>query len=119
MATTVTYDKTDQPKVTLTKDDDGNFLAVVEVDGLAPVRTTSAEERAAGITSIDPPTVRVAKRVVPKDAHNLLINLCCRAVSVSATSTLGTNGGPGGLIMGYLRVAMGVRGALRELGEDI
>jgi hypothetical protein len=54
-----------------------------------------------------------------RKSHRLLIDACQRAVTASATSTLGDTGGPGGLLMTHFRVARGVRAALRLLGEDI
>lgn len=118
MSTTVTYDVDGMPRVTLTRD--GNFWeATLEIDGLAPQRGTTAEERSAGIISLDPPSIRVRARRKAADTHRELIDAGTRAVSVSATSTLGDTGGPGGLLMSYLRVSRGIREALRLIGEDI
>lgn len=117
--TTVTVDETGLPRVTLSLD--GEFYrAVLEVEGLDPQRGTTAEERAIGVQSLNPPTIRVRKRRRAADTHRALIDAAFRAVSVSATSTLdGDNGGPGGLLMTYLRVSRGMRQAIRALGEDI
>jgi hypothetical protein len=107
---TVTYDAVWSPKVTLTKD--GNvYSAVIEVEGLDPQRETSAEERRAGISSLNPPTVRAT-------SARRLIDAACRAVAASATSTTGESGGPGGLAMSYFLTARSVKQAIRLLGED-
>lgn len=120
MATTVVYDAKDAPKVTLTKDDAGGFTAVIEVEGLEPQRSTTAEERVAGITSLDPPTITVRKLATAYSTHRALIDASWRAVSASATSTLGGDtGGPGGLICTCIRVTAAVRHALRMLDEDV
>lgn len=120
MSTTVVYDTSFAPKVTLTKDDAGGFTAVIEVEGLDPQRGTSADERAMGITSLDPPTVTVSARASAYSTHRALIDASWRAVSASATSTLGGDtGGPAGLICTCLRVTAAVRHALRLLEEEI
>jgi hypothetical protein len=111
MATTVTFDSILTPRVTVTKDGD-LFTAVVEVEGLNPVRDISPEETALGITALDPPTVQAR-------SHRSLIDGCQRAVEASATSTLGDRGGPAAIYRTRLRVAIGVRNALRKLDEDI
>lgn len=119
MATTVTYDKIYAPRVTLTKEDTGAFLAVVEVDGIEPTRLETAEERAAGILTLNPPTVRAPVRQNPYDSHRILIDGCCRAVQSAISSTTGETGGPAALMMGHMRVSFAVRRALRLLGEEI
>lgn len=123
MSTTIVYDVTSRPKVTITRDDDDGFTAVVEVEGLEPQRGTSAEERAVGITSLDPPTVYVRARVDRAEVIRTLIRSCIRAVSASATSTLDDNtGGPYGQVHTAIRVGGAVRAALRKFtdpAEDI
>jgi hypothetical protein len=115
---TVTYDVVGKPKVTLTSSD-LFFEAVIEVDGLEPQRLTTAEERAIGVKLLDPPTVVVRKRRLASDSHRALITAAKRAVTGSATSTMGDTGGPAGLLFTHVRVAMAIRGALRMLDEDI
>lgn len=119
MTTTVVYDTSGAPKVTLTRTDAGGFTCLVEVDGLEPQRGTTAEERAAGITSLDPPTIVVPPKSTAAKTHRALLDASWRAVSSSATSTTGETGGPGGLAMTCLRVTMAVRHALRMLDEEI
>lgn len=119
MSETVVYDSTILPKVTLTRTTAGGFECVLEVDGLEPQRATTAEERAAGITSLDPPTVSISAKKTPGKTHRALLDASWRAVSASATSTTGETGGPGGLAMTCLRVTMAVRHALRALDEGI
>lgn len=119
MSQTVVYDAVDAPKVTLTLTDELGFECIVEIDGLEPTRSTTAEERAAGITSLDPPTIQVSARSTRYLTHRALLDASWRAVSASATSTTGTTGGPGGLIMTCWRVTSAVRHALRLLDEDI
>ena len=116
---TVEYDPIWGPRVTLTADEDGGFTAVIEVAGNAPQRGTTAEEREAGITSLDPPTVVVSALETPYDTHRALIDGAWRAVASAASSTTGESGGPGGLIMTCLRVTMTMRHALRLLDEEI
>lgn len=119
MSTTVVYDAVDAPKVTLTRTDTLGFECIIEVAGLEPERTTTAEERAAGITSLDPPTIAVRAQADRSKTHRALLDACWRAVSASATSTTGDTGGPGGLAMTNYRVTAAVRHALRMLDESI
>jgi hypothetical protein len=118
MSTTVIFDLASTPRVTLTLGDDGAYTAVVEVSDLAPQRSVSSEEQAAGILSLAPPTVRVRAQATEKKTFRLLIDLAQRAVVSAAESTTGESGGPGGLVMSYLRVAKGVRHAIRMLDAD-
>lgn len=120
MSTIVIYDGVDAPKITLTKDDVGGYTAIIEIEGLEPQRDTTAEERAAGIDSLDPPSISVGKRSTEAKTHRALLDASWRAVSASATSTLGGDtGGPVGLVMTCLRVTAAVRHALRMLDEDV
>lgn len=115
---TVVFDVDGIPRVTLTKTSSA-YTAIVEVAGLAPVRGTNADERFVGITSLDPPTVTVKRQRDPAKSMRALIDGCIRAVQASSSSTTGDTGGPGALLMITTHVAMGVRGALRLLQEDI
>lgn len=121
MSETVVYDIANRPKVTITRDDDDGLLAVVEIEGLEPQRDTTEEERSAGITSLDPPTVFVEDGNDRPTVVRTLIDGCVRAVSASATSTLGDTGGAYGRVCSAIRVAGAVRQALRLLDppEDI
>jgi hypothetical protein len=107
------------PKCTVTVDDDGNIEAIVEIDELEPTRETTAEERGAGITSLDPPTVSIQARATTYDTHRAVIDGCLLAVAASADATDGSPGGIGPLFMMQLRTAIALRWALRECGEDI
>jgi len=118
MSTTVVFDLPSTPRVTLTLEDDGSYTAVLEVEDLEPQRSVSAEELAAGITSLEPPTVNITPQRTTAETHRRLIDAAQRAVVASVTSTTGDSGGPGGLLMSYLRVARGVRHALRMLDPD-
>ena len=110
-AVTVVFDSPATPKVTLTLDG-ALYTAVLEVEDFSPDRLPSAEEQALGITSLDPPTVQ---------AYDLraLIDGSQRAVQAAASSTTGERGGPFGIAMTYLRTAIGVRAALRQLQSSL
>lgn len=108
------------PKVTLTIDDDtGDMSAVVELEGLDPTRDTTADERAQGVTSLDPPTVSVRQRANTYDTHRALIDGAIAAVSGAADATDDAPGGIGPFILLAFRVSTAVRKALREAGEEI
>lgn len=108
------------PKVTVTIDDDtGDIEVIVEVDELEPDRETTAEERAAHITSLDPPTVVVPALDTDYDTHRAVIDGCLLAVTAAADATDGSPGGIGKLILFKLRTAIAVRWALRSAGASI
>lgn len=119
MATTVTVDVPYLPAVELTVEDDGRINATIEVDGIEPTRGTTAEERAAGITSLDPPTISVRPMATRARTHRAAIDAAFRALSSAVHATDGATGGPGGLLMLYLRTSMAIRKALRLAGESI
>jgi hypothetical protein len=120
VSTTIVYDVTSRPKVTITRDDDDGLTAIVEIDGLEPQRGTTAEERAVGITSLDPPTVFVRDRADRADVIRALVSGCIRAVSASATSTLDDDtGGPYGQVHTAIRVGGAVRAALRKFTDPV
>lgn len=107
----VVYDSFGAPRVTLAREK-GVFTAVIEVDGLAPYRTESAEERKVGITSLVPPTVKT------KNLREL-ISSGSLAVQASMFATPGDTIGPGDLAMAHYRVARAIRAALRLIDEDM
>jgi hypothetical protein len=109
--TTATFESIATPRVTISSEL-GLFTAVVEVDGLDPDRDVSIDEESLGIVSLEPPTVQAK-------THRDLIDGCQRAVQTAISSTTGERGGPAAMVMTALRVAIGVRGALRKLGEEI
>ncbi|HEX4336930.1 MAG TPA: hypothetical protein VH062_13515 [Polyangiaceae bacterium] len=115
---TAVFDCDGTPRTTITKTATA-YTAIVEVTGLAPTRGTNADERAVGITSLDPPTVTVRRQRDASKSLRALIDGAVRAVMASATSTTGETGGPGGLILTVCHVTRGVRNALRYLGEEI
>lgn len=119
MSTTVVYDAVDAPKVTLTLTDAQGLNCTIEVEGLAPQRSTTAEEQAAGISSLDPPTIAVRAQPTRAATHRRLLDAATRAVSASAASTTGETGGPGALALTCYRVTAAVRHALRMLDESI
>jgi hypothetical protein len=111
MATVVTFECAASPRATIT-DNGGSLTCVIDqVSDLNPQRSVSAYERRIGIRSLYPPTVRSRN-------PRYLIDLAQHAVDASAEATTGETGGPGGITMLRYRVAMAVRGALRELGLD-
>lgn len=120
MSTTVSYAPSWGPSVELTVEDDGSIECAVTIDDLEPTRETTAEERTAGITSLDPPTASIARKSSDYLTHRAVIDGAVRAVTAAAESTDGMSGaGPGALLMLTLRVTMAVREALRRAGEDI
>lgn len=69
------------PKVTITT---GNgYTATIEILGIAPTRTISADERFGGIVSLDPPTVKATTR-------NELIKRAIRATLNAIQATDGS-----------------------------
>lgn len=117
MSQTVVYNTDGRPKVTLTRDDDDGLEAIIEVDGLEPTRDTTAEERAVGITSLDPPTVSVRDRSDRAEVLRALIDGGNRAVNASATSTLGETGGAYGMACSCYRVSSAIKAAIRMLSD--
>jgi hypothetical protein len=109
--TTVVYEGFGAPKVTLSKEG-AQFSATIEVAGLAPYRSTTAEERGVGISSLSPPTV--ATKSITE-----LVSSSSLAVQASMFATPGLSPGPGDLSMVHFRVSRAVRAALRKLGEEI
>lgn len=119
MSTTVSYSPSWGPDVTVTVDDAGGIECVLTIDELEPTRETSADERAMGISSLDPPTISVRARSTRYDTHRALLDASALAVSASAQATDGASGGPGGLLIMNYRVKTAIRHALRLAGEDI
>lgn len=107
----VVYDSFGAPRVTLDRTDNV-FTVVVEVDGLAPYRSTTAEEHKVGITSLVPPTVKTRNMLE-------LISSGSLAVQASIFATPGVSIGPGELAMVHYRTARAIRAALRMIDEDI
>jgi hypothetical protein len=119
MSVTVNVTSSYLPTIELTVADDGRITATIEVEGIEPTRTTTAEERAAGVTSLNPPAISVRPRSTRPKTHRAAIDAAWLAVSAATTSTDGLTGGPGGLLMLYLRTSMAIRKALRLAAEDI
>lgn len=122
----IVYESAGSPKVTLSRTR-GLFDLVIEVDGIAPYRSTTAEERRVGITSISPPTVH---------AKNLAqaISSGSRAVQAAIFATPGVGFDQavaartgeleplvpaGDLAMVHYRTTRAIRAALRSIGEDV
>ena len=116
---TAVYEGKSTPRVTIARDTSGGISCIIEVEDLEPQRTVTSDERGKGITSIDPPTIRVKARRSRAATHRDLITASCRAVTASATSTTGSTGGIGAILMTHMRVAWAVRSALRLIDEDI
>lgn len=109
----VVYDSPGSPKVTLARVA-GAYDLVLEVEGLEPYRTTTAEERGVGIESLEPPTVH-AKNILQ------LVSSGSRAVqtAVLATPAYTDTILAGDLAMIHYRTARAIRHALRLIDEDI
>jgi hypothetical protein len=111
----VVYESDGCPKVTLARVA-GVFDLVLEVEGLDPYRTTTAEERGVGISSLDPPTVQ-AKTL------ESLISSGSRAMQAAIFATPGEEEifmtSPGDLAMIHYRTSRAIRHALRLIDEDI
>lgn len=118
-AATAVYEGKYSPRVTISRDTTGALSCVIDVDDLEPQRTVNSDERLKGILSLDPPSVRVKARRSRTQTHRDLISAACRAVTASATSTTGSTGGIGAILMTHMHVAWAVRAALRKIGEEI
>jgi len=119
-AATVTYDRSYSPAVTLTRDTTGKLTAIIEVTGLAPDRTPNAEERKAGITSLDPPTVESRSRANRAKTIRFLLDAGHRAVAESVKATEGqATLTPADLSIICYKVSSAIRASLRAIGEDI
>jgi hypothetical protein len=106
------------PKITIWESPSAMAIEV-EVEGIEPQRTETAEERSVGIRSLAPPTVIAPKLKDPRKTHRRLIDGAVRATQCAVTSTLGGDtGGPVGLLYTAMRVSMAVRWALRRIGHD-
>jgi hypothetical protein len=119
-AASTVYERDYTPRVTLSRDATGKLTAVIEVEGVAPDRTPNAEERAAGITSLDPPTIVVRPLASRSATLRRLLDASWRAVAEAAKSTPEVETlTPADLsTIGY-RVTSAVRAALRLIKEDV
>jgi hypothetical protein len=89
------------------------YTAEITIQGVAPSRGTTAEERSAGISQLSLPVTVEAKGARP------LIDLAKRASAVAASLTPGvTLDVVSYVILEYL-VARSVRGALRKLDPEL
>lgn len=109
---TVSFERLGYPRATVTLADARHSCVVDHIDGLAPVRSVSAEESAAGIDSLDPPTVHAG---APRD----LIDLAARATSSALESTLGGEVPAPEILLCNYYVATAVKGALDLLGFSV
>lgn len=114
---TATYDQVSVPTCTVTKttsDTTGAVLYSVSVDLLeiAPGRSVTAEERAKGISSINPPTVSSR---VPNELIRLAVEACCSAYD----ETDGFGFDAESLAYMSMRVSYSVAQALRSLGVAV
>lgn len=117
-AASTVYDQPWSPRVTLSRDTFGKLTAVIEVDGLLPTRSTSADERAAGISSLDPPTVSAIAKTDRRKTIRTLIDGAIRAVCASAVAS-GVTLAPGEMAQVCIRVGSAIRIALRAIDEAI
>lgn len=114
------YDQAYTPKVTLSRTTTGALTAIVEVTGLAPDRTVNAEERKAGIVSLDPPTVTVRALASRPATLRRLLDGSWRAMAESINATPDAEElTPADLATIGYRVTSAVRAALRVISEDI
>lgn len=109
---TATFEVAMTPRATVTREGSSYTCVLDRISDLNPQRSVSVHERRIGIRSLNPPTVTA--RTIRE-----LIDVAQRAVDAAALATTGATGGPGGIAMLRYRVAVAVRGALRELDEDI
>lgn len=101
-----TVDLDGLPKVTVTSSGKG-YSATVEILGIAPTRSISAEERFAGISSLDPPTVSARTRIeLIRRATRATLN-AIQATDESVTPAIAA------------RVAYGVDYAIRDAFEKL
>lgn len=115
--TTYTYDAVRLPQVDLTVVVDDvtgqtRYTAVVWLLELDPIRTTTSEERVAGISSISPPTVTSQ---IPQE----VINLALRACGSAYHNTAGLELTPDIYASLSYTVPAAVAGALRLAGADV
>lgn len=111
-ASIASFSRDGYPSVDVTEDS-GTLSAVVSgIDGIAPTRELTTEEQAAGVTSLDPPTVETV------DGPEELRELAQRALSASVASSRGGLTGAEDVILRW-RVAVAVNAALRELGYEV
>lgn len=122
------YEAVGSPRVLVRIFDDPQrrYFCVVECEGLAPYRTTTAEERVLGILLLAPPAVEA--RTAMK-----LVDLASRALQTAISSTPGAGLDvdakgrlswsasltAGDLAMIHYRTARAVRQTLRLMGEEI
>lgn len=105
----VTRNRTGAPDVTV-EAVGGYLTATVDVVDLAPTRTVSAVERAAGVVSLAPVVVRTR-------AARALVDLACKT-TLSAAWATSPDLSPGGCVSIHIRVAAEVRRALKTLGYE-
>lgn len=108
-----TYARTVLPRAAVTLDSEtGTYTCVIdEISDLAPARTVSADEAAAGVDSLDPPTCHA------QDARSL-VEAAQRAVEGAVEATVGP-GTPPEIVLARYKTASAVKGALLQLGIDV
>ena len=112
MAETRTFEREGTPRATVTRDDAGEFVVVVDnIDGLSPQRTLSTEEASLGIQSLNPVTVKAQTAL---DALELAQYAVGEAVDATDRDST-----PMELLMIRLRTRFAVANALRALKEDV
>lgn len=117
MSDTVTYQSTALPEVTVTRTVSAvtgrkMFRSVVSILEIDPSRSVTAEERAAGITALNPPTVIAM-------GTNALLRRSVQAACVAYESTPGFSFDGQALAGISHRVSHSLLQALRKLGEDV
>jgi hypothetical protein len=112
MVETKTFEREGTPRATVTRDDGGEFLVVIDrITGLSPQRTLSFEESALGILSLNPVTVKAQTAVEAIELAQLAVG-----EAVDATDR---ESSPMELLMIRLRTRFAVANALRALKEDV
>lgn len=116
--TTVTYSARRTPTVTITTADGEEadqllYRAEITIEGVNPIRGTTAEERAAGIVQLSLPIT------VEANTADELVGAAKRGCSVAAYLTPGVTLDQADLVQLEFLAARGVRQALRMLDPSI
>jgi hypothetical protein len=122
----IVYESVGSPKVSLSRTK-GLFDLVIEVDGIAPYRSTTAEERRVGITALNPPTVHAKTLEQAISSGSRAVQAAIFATpgvgfdeaEAARSGTLEPLVPAGELAMVHYRTTRAIRAALRQIDEDI
>jgi hypothetical protein len=100
------------------------YFCTVQIAGTAPYRYTTAEERQAGILSLNPPSVSASSIEKLIESGSLALQSAIFATpgvghDENVTGTFKPLIGPSELAMVHYRTARAIRAALRQIDEDI